>query len=102
MLTSILNFREILQTLGQSITRPLPDPMEFIIMDAFLAVLFLYGFLIIRKIVKLIIRLVKRPGAEEVLEPRRVLSANGELRAHTQKQRRRRRFWRPVRNPRIP
>jgi len=74
MLTSILNFREILQTLGQSITRPLPDPMEFIIMDAFLAILFLYGFLIVRKIVKLLIRLVKRPVAEEKVAEERIIS----------------------------
>jgi tetratricopeptide (TPR) repeat protein len=74
MLTSILNFREILQTLGQSITRPLPDPMEFIIMDAFLVILLLYVFLIIRKIVRLLIRLVKRPGVEEKVEEPRIIS----------------------------
>jgi tetratricopeptide (TPR) repeat protein len=74
MLTSILNFREILQTLGQSITRPLPDPMEFFIMDAFLVILLLYVFLIIRKIVRLVIRLVKRRGAEEQVAEPRVIS----------------------------
>ncbi len=74
MLTSILNFREILQTLGQSITRPLPDPMEFIVMDAFLVILVLYVFLFIRKIVRLCIRLVKRLLVQASVDEPRIIS----------------------------
>jgi tetratricopeptide (TPR) repeat protein len=74
MLTSILNFREMLQTLGQSITRPLPDPMEFIVMDAFLVILLLYVFLFIRRIVRLLTKLVKRADAEEKIAEPRVIS----------------------------
>ncbi|NKB21649.1 MAG: hypothetical protein GKS01_14245 [Alphaproteobacteria bacterium] len=67
MLTSILTIREIAQTLGQSLTRPLPDFMEFVVMDAFLVILLLFVFLFVRKIVKLLIRLVKRPRGRDAV-----------------------------------
>ncbi|MBK18458.1 MAG: hypothetical protein CMM52_06445 [Rhodospirillaceae bacterium] len=61
MFESIFSVRDILQTLGQSLTRPLPDFLEFVVMDAFLVVLLLYIGLFIWKIFKLLQWMVTAP-----------------------------------------